>query len=128
MPYVKLEEYKREKQDLTVQLQSYNGDTKAELIAARQILNLAQQAKELFMSSKWDEKQQLLRFFYSNLKLNAEKLDVELREPFKMMSATHDQHVWRPLRDLFLNGEITFGFTLQRIKTVFSTFSINVAV
>lgn len=93
--HVKLEEYKREKQSLTVQLQSYNGDTKAELITARQVLNLAQQAKEIFMSSKRDEKQQLLRFFFSNLKLNGEKLDVELVEPFKMMSATHDQHVWR---------------------------------
>ena len=47
------------------------------------------------MSSKLDEKQQLLKFFFSNLTLTAEKLDVELSEPFNLIAKSYDRHVWR---------------------------------
>ena len=93
--HMKLEEYKREQQTLTTQIKSYDGGSKAELEAAKSILELAQQAKQIFLSSKLDEKQQILGFFFSNLTLNSEKLDLELREPFKNMSKPHDQTVWR---------------------------------
>jgi hypothetical protein len=82
-------------QNLTLEIQSYNTDSKIELVAAREVLELVQEAKEFFMSSKLDEKQQLLRFFFSNLTLNHEKLDLELREPFNLMANMHDQHIWR---------------------------------
>ena len=59
------------------------------------MLDLAKQAKEIFLSSKLDEKQQLLRFFFSNLTLNDEKLDVEMREPFNLIANMQDQHIWR---------------------------------
>ena len=60
-------------------------------IAAKRVLDLAKNAKAIFMSSKLEEKQQLLGFFFSNLQFNAEKLDVELREPFKQVAKLHDQ-------------------------------------
>jgi hypothetical protein len=93
--HMKLEEYKREQQTLTAQIKSYDGGSKAELETAKEILELTQQAKQIFLSSKLDEKQQILGFFFSNLTLNSEKLDLELREPFKNMSKPHDQTVWR---------------------------------
>ncbi len=93
--HLKLEEYKREQQSLTLELKSYNTSNKAELDAAREVLELISETKEIFMSSKLDEKQQLLRFFFSNLTLNAEKLDVELREPFKTIAISQDHHIWR---------------------------------
>jgi hypothetical protein len=93
--HMKLEEYKREQQALTLQIKSYSGGTKAELVAAQEVLELTKQAKQIFVSSKLEEKQQLLGFFFSNLSLNAGKLDLELREPFKNMSKSQDQHVWR---------------------------------
>lgn len=93
--HYKLEEYKREQQSLILEIKSYNMCNKAELIAAKDILDLAKNAKEIFMSSKFDEKQQLLGFFFSNLRLNHETLDVELREPFNLMANAQDQHEWR---------------------------------
>jgi hypothetical protein len=80
--HFKLEEYKRGQQKLILEIKSYDNGSKAELVTAKEVLDLAKNAKEIFMSSKLDEKQQLLRFFFSNLSLDDRKLDVELREPF----------------------------------------------
>lgn len=74
------------------------------------------------MSSKLDEKQQLLGFFFSNLTLNAEKLDVELAEPFKMMAISQDQTIWRYLVDTFRNGQIQITISLSSIQSVLSEF------
>lgn len=93
--HLKLEEYKSEQQTLIQQLKFHQSDTQAELIAAKDVLALAKQAKTLFLSSKLDEKQQLLRFFFSNFSLNNEKLDVELREPFNSIANVSDRHIWR---------------------------------
>jgi hypothetical protein len=76
--HFKLEEYKREQQSLILEIKSYDSGSKAELVAAKEVLHLAQNAKSIFMSSKFNEKQQLLGFFFSNLKLNHRSLDVEL--------------------------------------------------
>lgn len=92
---LKLQEYKQEQQRLTLEIKSYDSNGKAELVAIREVLTLAQEAKELFISSSFDEKQQLLKFFCSNLQLNHEKLDVVLREPFNLMGKKPDQHIWR---------------------------------
>ena len=46
------------------------------------------------MGSNLDEKQQLLRCFYSNLKLDREKFHVELHELFKTIATGQDQHIW----------------------------------
>lgn len=93
--HFKLEEYKQEQQRLLLEIKSYSTDSKVELFAAKQVLELANHAKEIFMNSKLDEKQQLLGFFFSNLQLNSEKLDLELREPFNLMAKSHDQLMWR---------------------------------
>lgn len=93
--HYKLEEYKKEQQKLMAEIRSYDTDSKMEILAAQSILNLAQNAKSTFMSSKLDEKQQLLGFFFSNLTLNTEKLDVELRFPFNLMANSPDQTIWR---------------------------------
>jgi len=93
--HFKLEEYKREQQSLTLELKSYSNGSKDELVAAQEVLDLTKQAKQIFKSSNLDEKQQLLSCFFSNLKLDREKLDVELREPFKTIATVQDQHIWR---------------------------------
>ena len=43
------------------------------LITAKTVFDLANRAREIFESSNMDEKRQLLRFFYSNLRLDNEK-------------------------------------------------------
>lgn len=93
--HFKLEEYKREQQSLILEIKSYDIGSKAELVAAREVLDLAKNARGIYESSKLDEKQQLLGFFFSNLRLNDGSLDVELREPFNNIAKLHDQTVWR---------------------------------
>ncbi|MBY0109653.1 MAG: recombinase family protein [Candidatus Babeliaceae bacterium] len=92
---VKLEEYKREKQDISLELNALGKDSTADIVTAREVLKLAQRIPQIYESSKLDEKRQLLGFFFSNLKLDHEKLDVELREPFKIVAATLHQQEWR---------------------------------
>ncbi len=91
----KLEEYRMEQLNLNQVLHAHRMDGKVERIAAEDVLRLAQKAGQLFMSSSFDEKRQLLKFFTSNLRLTAEKLDVELREPFRTLANSQDQHIWR---------------------------------
>lgn len=67
-----------------------NGDKKR-LITAKTVLDLAKCAKEIFMSSGLKEKQQLLNFVFSNLKLDKKKLSVTLREPFSTILAVSHQ-------------------------------------
>ncbi len=93
--HFKLEEYKNEQQRLSLELKSYSAGSKAEALAAREILEMVRDAKEYFMSSSLDEKQQLLHFFFSNLTLDDGKLDLEPREPFNLIADMHDQHIWR---------------------------------
>ena len=97
--HFKLEEYKQEQQRLILEIKSYDNGSKAELEIAEEVLFLAQNAKEIFASSKLDEKQQLLRFFFSNLRLHHGSLDVELKEPFKAVAKLQDQTVWCARRD-----------------------------
>ena len=93
--HFKLEEYKQEQQRLLLEIKSYSTDSKVEQFAAKEVLNLINNAKEIFMSSKLSEKQQLLRFFFSNLQLNSDKLLLKLRQPFNLMAKSTEQHVWR---------------------------------
>ena len=123
--HFKLEEYKREQQALILEIKSYDSGSKAELVAAKEVLDLAKNAKETFMSSKLDEKQQLLRLFFSNLSLDNEKLDVELREPFNSIAKLQDQTIWRYLCDAFRSGEVRLDFSLGHIQRVFMELGID---
>jgi site-specific DNA recombinase len=96
--HMKLEEYQQEKKNIELQIKSYDTDGATGGVIAREVLEIGRRAKEIFMSSKLEEKQQLLGFFFSNLQLDAEKLDLELREPFNLMGFHTDQTVWRLLR------------------------------
>lgn len=118
--HLKLDEYKQIQSDAKLELESYNGNEKEKVSAAQEALALTREAKQLFMSSNLDEKQQILEFFFSNLQLDHENLVLEVREPFKTIATVQDQHVWRGLVDAFLNGKIHFGFCLELIQTTFA--------
>jgi len=93
--HLKLEEYKQTQRTLTLELTSYTSSSKEELSAAQEVLALMKEAKQLFVSSNFDEKQQILGLFFSNLQLYRENLVLEVREPFKTVATVQDQHVWR---------------------------------
>ena len=87
----------------------------ADIITAKTVLDLSKRAKELFMSSKLGEKQQLLNFVFSNLKLDGKRLLVTLREPFLTLATMPHQPVslqilgtlrtfdWLDFKDEFLS-------------------------
>jgi hypothetical protein len=55
---------------------------KTSLITVKTVLDLAKRAKEIYESSKVDEKRQILNFLFSNLEMNDKKAVVILNEPF----------------------------------------------
>ena len=78
----KLEEYKKRQRSITNEMREHvNGDENC-LITAKTVLDLAKRAKDIFMSSKLKEKQQLLNVVFSNFQWEGERLLVTLREPF----------------------------------------------
>lgn len=93
--HAKLAEYKQTEQSLISEIRSYDSNPKMELLTAERILNLARNARDLFISSKLEEKQQLLKLLFSNSKLSSEKLHLELNIPFIYMRKSDNRQVWR---------------------------------
>lgn len=90
----KLDQYKKEQQKLTSDIKACSIDNKNEIVCAQEVLEITKDAKNIFMSSKLKEKQQLLSFFCSNLMLDVENLFVELKKPFDEIVNRGDQHIW----------------------------------
>ncbi len=91
--HIKLEEYKKRQREITSEMTAHVNADETCLITAKTVLDLTKRAKELFMSSKMGEKQQLLDLVFSNLKLDGKKLLVTLREPFLTLSTMPHQPV-----------------------------------
>jgi hypothetical protein len=89
----KLEEYKKRQREITSEMQAHVNADETCIITAKTVLDLAKRAKELFMSSKLGEKQQLLNFVFSNFQLEGKRLLVTLREPFLTLSTMPHQPV-----------------------------------
>jgi site-specific DNA recombinase len=85
--HTKLDEYKKRQREITSEMKAHVNADETCLLTAKTVLDLAKKAKELFMSSKLEEKQQLLNFVFSNLKLDGKRLSVTLREPFSTILA-----------------------------------------
>ena len=85
--HLKLEEYKKRQREITAEMKAHVNADETCLITAKKLLDLAKRPKEIFISSKLPEKQQLLNFVFSNLKLDGKKLLVTLREPFLTLCA-----------------------------------------
>ncbi len=58
------------------------------------IFSLASRAYEIFMSSKIEQKRQLIAFVFSNLRLRGSKLEYSLRKPFKLMAGRRTHQDW----------------------------------
>ena len=89
--HTKLEEYKKRQREITCEMKNHIDADENCLITAKTVLDLAKRAKEIFISSNLKEKQQLLNFVFSNLKLDGKKLLVTLREPFLTLIAVSHQ-------------------------------------
>lgn len=92
--HIKLEEFKQKQRALTIEIKTYDESPDSSLITAKTVMELAQQARKIFESSKLEIKQQILRCIFSNLSLNGEKLLIELREPFLQFEKLSDIPKW----------------------------------
>ncbi len=63
------------------------------------LMELASRAYELFISSKVEQKRQLLGFVLSNLTLNGRKLCYELKRPFNVFNSIGNCLIWLPGAD-----------------------------
>jgi hypothetical protein len=88
---IKLEECKKRQREITSEMKAHINADQTCLITAKTVLDLAKRVKEFFISSKLPEKQQLLNFVFSNLKLDGEKLLMTLREPFLTLTTMSRQ-------------------------------------
>lgn len=95
----KLQEYKQRQREITSEMQDHVNMDETCLLTAKAVLDLARRANDIFMSSKFDEKQQFLRFVFSNLKLDGENLLIELKKPFSTMLKMADQPTWLGRKD-----------------------------
>lgn len=65
-------------------------------ITTKYLLKLADQAYDLFMSSKVEEKRLLIKLVLSNLRIEDEKLVWEAHKPFDSILECSDRQLWRP--------------------------------
>ena len=81
-----LSQYKGKQEELINQMKNHSDGDESFYITAGMVLNLAQRAKDIFKSSKVDEKRQLLGFLLSNSVLSGKKLEFSIRSPFDVLS------------------------------------------
>ncbi|NGX26226.1 MAG: hypothetical protein K940chlam6_00141 [Chlamydiae bacterium] len=77
---------------------------KASLIRVKTVLDLTKSAREIYESSKVEEKRQILNFVFSNLEMKDKKPIITLRESFDKLLAVSDRPTYRKRRTLTLEG------------------------
>jgi hypothetical protein len=91
----KLNEYKKRQQEIVSLMATHVDADKASLITVKTVLDLTKRAKEIYESSKVDEKRQVLNFLFSNLEMKDKKAIITLREPFDRLIAVSDHPMCR---------------------------------
>ena len=94
-----LDKLKARQSALSEQLKDHSEADKQFLITSSYLLNLANRAEELFVSSEVEQKRQLINFVLSNLKLNDKQLVWEYKKPFEMMAFCNKNSNWLPGSD-----------------------------
>ena len=91
----KLNEYKKRQQEIVSLMATHVDADKASLITVKMVLDLAKRAKQIYESSKVEEKRQILNFLFSNLEMRDKKAIITLREPFDKLVAVSDRPMYR---------------------------------
>lgn len=115
----KLNEYKKRQQEIISLMATHVDADKASLITVKTVLDLAKRAKEIYESSKVDEKRQILNFLFSNLEMKDKKAIITLREPFDKLVAVSDHPMCRKRRDSNpRTGHPAFCFQVQCLPNI----------
>ena len=92
----KSEEYRLKQQELTEKISRLNTADEEYYLTSEYLLQIANRAYDLFLSSEPEEKRQLLKMTLQNLKLNGKKIDFELVKPFDQVFALTSRQSWYP--------------------------------
>lgn len=92
----KREEFRAKQQELTDKLSRLGIADEEYYLTSEYLLQLANRAYDLFLSSEAEEKRQLLKLTLQNLKLDGKKVDFELVKPFDKVFACNTSQSWLP--------------------------------
>lgn len=90
-------ELRQRQKELNAELSIHNQADEKFSITLTRLISLASRAYEIFESSKIAEKRKLINFMFSNLKMNAKKLEYDLNKPFDMMINKATYQEWLPI-------------------------------
>ena len=97
----KVLQLKQRQHEIDIQLRQHTKADEDFAIVTSHLLDVVCRAHELFASSKVEQKQQLLDFLFSNLKLEGDKLLYELKRPFDAILSANTLLNWQGLVELF---------------------------
>jgi site-specific DNA recombinase len=95
----KSEEYRLKQQELRGKISRLSIADEEYYLTSEYLLQLANRAHDLFMSSEAEEKRQLLKLTLQNLKLRGKKIDFELVKPFDQVFACTSRQTWLGRKD-----------------------------
>jgi site-specific DNA recombinase len=102
----KREEYRERQKELSVKISRLSIADDEYYLTSEYLLQLANRAYDLFVSSEVDEKRQLLKMVLQNIKLRGKKLDFELEKPFDKVFACSSLQLWLGNQDSNLGSQI----------------------
>ena len=92
--------------DISIRLEKLQEAEDNYYVTAKYLLDLANRAFDLFMSSEVDEKRQLIKFVLSNLRLDDKKLLWDVEKPFDLILICSDRLVQPTLIQAFKLGKL----------------------
>lgn len=95
----KRKEYREKQRSITQQLEKLDRVDETYYYTASTLLELANRAYDLFLSSEPEEKRQLLSFVLSNCTLEGRLLRYNLLKPFDTMAKCAKRQTWLPRED-----------------------------
>ncbi len=92
----KVREYKGRQMEIVDEMKGHEKADEAFYVTANMVMNLEARARGIFESSEVDEKRQILNLVFQNLKLDGEKLLVDMHEPFSIITGCKEHpDSWR---------------------------------
>jgi site-specific DNA recombinase len=95
----KREEFRAKQKEMSDKIARLGFADEEYYVTSEYLLQLANRAYDLFMSSEAEEKRQLLKLTLQNLKLEGKKVEFELVKPFDKVFACSSSQTWLPRQD-----------------------------
>ena len=89
------EKFVQDKEEITTRLNNLQEAEDNYYLTSKYVLNLADRAHDLFISSEVEEKRQLVTLVLQNIKMDGKKIVYDVQKPFNLMIEASDSHLWR---------------------------------